>query len=81
MGEEADQQKRNSVPTYVNIEAPPSAYPPKKYCDLTGLPARYTDPKTKLRYHSAAEFATIRSLPEWIVQGYLEMRKAGGVLK
>jgi INO80 complex subunit C len=24
-------------PTYVSIEAPPSMYPPKKYCDITGF--------------------------------------------
>ncbi|CAJ0890556.1 6709_t:CDS:2, partial [Entrophospora sp. SA101] len=26
-----------NVPTYSNIEAPPSIFPQKKYCDLTGL--------------------------------------------
>jgi hypothetical protein len=27
-------------PTYVNIEAPPSMYPAKKYCDITGFEVR-----------------------------------------
>ncbi|EKX46130.1 hypothetical protein GUITHDRAFT_152532, partial [Guillardia theta CCMP2712] len=36
------------VATYSSIEAPPSILPSKKYCDLTGLGARYTDPQTKL---------------------------------
>jgi INO80 complex subunit C len=35
------------VPTYTAIEAPPSLLPAKKYCDLTGLEAKYTDPKTR----------------------------------
>lgn len=34
-------------------EAPPSLRPPKKYCDVTGLEAPYTDPKSRLRYHNA----------------------------
>lgn len=29
----------------LSIEAPPPRYPPKKYCDMTGLEAPYTDPK------------------------------------
>ena len=36
------------VPTYANIAAPPSVRPAKKYCDLTGLEAPYTDPRTKV---------------------------------
>jgi INO80 complex subunit C len=34
-------------------EAPPSLRPSKKYCDITGLEAPYTDPKSRLRYHNA----------------------------
>lgn len=34
-------------------EAPPSLRPSKKYCDVTGLEAPYTDPKSRLRYHNA----------------------------
>ena len=65
----------------VSVEAPPSAYPAKKFCDLTGQPARYTDPKTKLRYADAAAFAALRSLSPEQVQAYLALRRAAVVLK
>ncbi|XP_065896893.1 INO80 complex subunit C-like [Dysidea avara] len=63
-------------PTYTSIEAPPSLKPAKKYSDLSGLPANYKDPLTQIRYSSAAEFTTLRTLPPDIVQGYLALRKA-----
>ena len=44
-----------------SVEAPPSLLPAKKYCDVTGLPALYTDPKSKLRYHSTEIYELIRS--------------------
>lgn len=68
-------------PTYVNIEAPPSMYPAKKYCDITGFEARYTDPRTKLRYANAEVFKRIRFLPDDYIQGYLALRNAAIVLK
>ncbi|KAJ9213636.1 hypothetical protein DTO166G4_4718 [Paecilomyces variotii] len=44
--------------TYTNIESAPSLHPShqKHYCDITGLPAPYTDPKTRLRYHDKEIF-------------------------
>jgi hypothetical protein len=36
--------------------------PPKKYCDITGLPAKYTDPKTRLNYRGLEVWDVIRSL-------------------
>lgn len=68
-------------PTYVNIEAPPSVLPPKKYCDITGYEAPYTDPGTRLRYASAPLFPLIRSLPNETVQAFLAVRGAQVVLK
>lgn len=68
-------------PTYVNIEAPPSMYPAKKYCDITGFEAPYTDPRTKLRYANTEVFKLIRSLPDDYIQGYLALRNAAVVLK
>lgn len=58
------QQKRYhpSAATYVNVAAPPSLIPAKKYCDITGLPAKYTDPNTKLRFHSKEQYAIISQL-------------------
>lgn len=61
---------------YYNIDAPPSLKPAKKYSDISGLPANYTDPQTKLRFTSTEEFAYIRLLPTDVVTGYLALRKA-----
>jgi len=69
------------VATYVNIEAPPSLLPPKKYCDVSGLIAPYTDPKTKLRYSNAEMYRVIRQMTEETINKYLELRKAAIVLK
>lgn len=65
-----------SQPTYANIDAPPSILPPKKYCDMTGLPAKYTDPKTKIRYASVEAFWVERELPEHKIQEFLALRQA-----
>lgn len=70
-----------SAPTYVNMEAPPSTYPPKRYCDLTGLEAPYIDPKTGLRYANAQLFGYLRALPADAVQARLALRRAEVVLK
>lgn len=69
--------------TYTNIESAPSLHPAhqKHYCDLTGLPAPYTDPKTRLRYHDKEIFAVIRTLGQGVAENYLEARGAHVVLK
>jgi len=67
--------------TYSSLEAPPSFRPAKKYSDLSGLEAAYTDPQTKLNYACAEEFAEIRKLPSDIVEGYLSLRKANTQLQ
>ncbi|XP_076869291.1 INO80 complex subunit C [Brachyhypopomus gauderio] len=69
-----------SHPNYYNIDAPPSLKPPKKYSDISGLPANYTDPQTKLRFTSSEEFSYIRLLPTDVVAGYLALRKASCVV-
>ena len=51
-----------------DIDAPPSLLPQKKYCDITGLEGKYTDPKTKLRFHNSEVYAVIQSLPTSIDQ-------------
>uniref|UniRef100_A0A3Q1EUC7 INO80 complex subunit C n=1 Tax=Acanthochromis polyacanthus TaxID=80966 RepID=A0A3Q1EUC7_9TELE len=63
-------------PNYYSIDAPPSLKPAKKYSDISGLPANYTDPQTKLRFTSSEEFSYIRLLPTDVVTGYLALRKA-----
>ncbi|EDV26780.1 uncharacterized protein TRIADDRAFT_22902, partial [Trichoplax adhaerens] len=66
-------------PTYNSIDAPGAFLPPKKYSDISGTIAKYTDPQTKIRYSTSDEFKTIRTLPWDIVQGYLRLRNAATV--
>jgi INO80 complex subunit C len=63
-------------PTFVNIDAPPSMLPAKKYCDITGLPAKYTDPKTKLRFATADALRIARRLPDHKAEEFLALRQA-----
>lgn len=67
--------------TYTNIESAPSLAHAKHYCDITGLPAPYTDPKTRLRYHNKEVFTVVRELGQQTAEGYLEARGAHVVLK
>ncbi|ORX58210.1 chromatin-remodeling complex subunit ies6 [Hesseltinella vesiculosa] len=69
------------IPTYQSIECPPSVRPQKKYCDITGLEAKYTDPKTGLRYHNNEIYKVIRTLGVPGVQAYLANRNAAVILK
>ncbi len=63
-----------NMPTYGGIEAPPPLKPVKKYSDVSGLVAKYTDPLTGLYYSNTEEFETIRTLPISSVQSYLTLR-------
>ncbi|CAH0382261.1 unnamed protein product [Bemisia tabaci] len=65
---------------YSHISAPPSFKPAKKYSDISGLTAKYTDPQTKLQYAMAEEFSTVRSLPSDIISGYLSLRGVNSVI-
>ncbi|KAF2731831.1 hypothetical protein EJ04DRAFT_471179 [Polyplosphaeria fusca] len=69
--------------TYTNIESAPSFHPnsQRRYCDITGLPGPYTDPKTRLRYHNKETFGAIRTMPQNISESYLAARGAHTVLK
>ena len=71
------------IATYTNIESAPSLHPAhrKHYCDITGLPAPYTDPKTRLRYHNKEVFEVVRALQQGQAENYLEARGAHVVLK
>jgi INO80 complex subunit C len=71
------------APTYTNIESAPSFHPSsqKKYCDITGLPAPYTDPKTRLRYHNKELYGTIRTMPQNVYEAFLAARGAHTILK
>ncbi|KAK1286316.1 hypothetical protein QJS10_CPB20g00006 [Acorus calamus] len=68
-------------PNYINIESPPSMYPPKKFCDITGFETPYTDPRTSIRYANTEVFRRVRSLPNEYVQRYLSLRNAAVVLR
>lgn len=67
--------------TYTNIESAPSLSHSKHYCDITGLPAPYLDPKTRLRYHNGEVFGLIRSIPQTTAEQFLEARGAHTILK
>ncbi|KAI1175026.1 YL1 nuclear protein C-terminal domain-containing protein [Nemania sp. FL0916] len=67
--------------TYTNIESAPSLAHTKRYCDITGLPAPYLDPKSRLRYHNKEVFNFIRTLPQGTPESYLEARGAHTILK
>ena len=71
------------VATYTNIESAPSLHPAhqRRYCDITGLPAPYTDPKSRLRYHNKEIFDVVRHLPQGQGERYLEARGAHVILK
>lgn len=71
------------VATYTNIESAPSLHlgNQRHYCDITGLPAPYTDPKTRLRYHNKEIFDVVRGLNQGGAERYLEARGAHVVLK
>lgn len=71
------------VSNYVSIESAPSLHPAQQqhYCDITGLPGPYTDPKTRLRYHNKELFSVVRGLTQGEVERYLEVRGAQAVLK
>ncbi|WFD30019.1 chromatin-remodeling complex subunit ies6 [Malassezia sp. CBS 17886] len=58
----AAQAPQRDMPSYASVEAPPSLLPMKRYCDITGLVGPYTDPKTRLRYHSVEVYDIIRGL-------------------
>ena len=51
------------VPSYFTSAAKPSRYPPRKLCDVSGLPAKYKDPASKMKYLGMREYNTIQSMP------------------
>lgn len=57
-----------------SVEAPPSLRPAKKYCDVTGLIAPYTDPKSGLRYHSVEVYEIIKQFGPGVDNAYLSIR-------
>jgi INO80 complex subunit C len=52
-------------------QAPPSLLPAKKYCDITGLPAKYTDPKTRLHFRGLEVLDVIRGMVSLLLPVFL----------
>ncbi|KAK6441413.1 chromatin-remodeling complex subunit ies6 [Oleoguttula sp. CCFEE 5521] len=48
---------------YTSIAAAPSLKPKKKYCDITGLPAKYKDPQFGMYYYNAEVIGIYHELP------------------
>ncbi|CAH1374287.1 unnamed protein product [Tenebrio molitor] len=69
-----------NVVHYSSINAPPSFKPAEKFSDLSGLPAPYTDPQTRLRFANKEEYATLIGLPMDITAGYLALRGASSIV-
>ncbi|KAF8634837.1 hypothetical protein AX17_004087 [Amanita inopinata Kibby_2008] len=74
-------EDEEEVPTYTSIEAPPSVWPQKHYCDITGLEAPYTDPATGLRFHDKSVYEIVKGLSASTVKDYLVARGVSTVVK
>ncbi|TNY18338.1 hypothetical protein DMC30DRAFT_61534 [Rhodotorula diobovata] len=75
------QEAFHEVVSYSSVEAPPSLLPQKRYCDVTGLEAKYTDPKSTLRYHNPEVYEVLRTFQPAVIQAYLAVRGQGVVLR
>ncbi|KAF9488793.1 hypothetical protein BDN71DRAFT_407257 [Pleurotus eryngii] len=73
--------EEEDLPTYSSIEAPPSFLPQRRYCDITGLEAPYTDPATGLRYHDKSVYELIKSLSTSSAKDYLSARGVNSIVK
>jgi len=74
---EREQLYNNQSTNHRSISAPPSQLPPKRYCDITGFEAPYTDPKTRLFFADSHAFEFIRTeveKPPQKIQHYLAIR-------
>ena len=67
--------------TYTSIAAAPSFRPKREYCDITGLPAKYTEPTTGLHYYNKELYPIVRGLSTSQVQEYKAARGQATVLK
>ena len=70
-----------NLTNWFTIECPPSLLPPAKLCDITGLAANYTDPRTRLRYNSLQVYDVIKTLQPSSVQQLLAIRRSETVLR
>jgi len=77
----SDTPYEEDTPTYTSIEAPPSLLPARKYCDITGLEAHYTDPATGLRYHDKNVYQLIKGLNMAAARDYLSARGVNPIVR
>ncbi|OIR58963.1 MAG: Ino80 complex subunit Ies6 [Amphiamblys sp. WSBS2006] len=77
----AEEKHTQEAPLLVKIAAAPSCFPQRKYCDITGLPTTYTDPKTGLNFYSEEIYRLISKMSPNTVQAYLAIKNANVVLK
>ncbi|KAJ8502883.1 hypothetical protein ONZ45_g11351 [Pleurotus djamor] len=80
-GPKEDNVEEEDLPTYASIEAPPSFLPQRRYCDITGLEAPYTDPATGLRYHDKSVYELIKGLSASSAKDYLSARGVNSIVK
>ncbi|KAH9075596.1 hypothetical protein EDB83DRAFT_2259061 [Lactarius deliciosus] len=71
----------DDMPSYLSIEAPPSVLPQRRYCDITGLEAPYTDPITGLRFHDKSIYELIKGLSTSAAKDYLGARGVNPIVK
>lgn len=79
--QEPEVVRKEQYIAYHEYEAPPSLKPAKKYCDVTGLEAPYTDPKSRLRYHNADIYELLKTFSSGAEQEYLSLRGQGTMIR
>ena len=78
---ESQRSTPTPTPSYAALAAAPSRKPKRKYCDITGVPARYRDAKTGLRVADMHVARVVRAFGTARVQELLALRAANTVLK
>lgn len=79
---DAETAKSRTRLSVFNVQAYPSSKPAKKYCDITGLKARYKAPNTGLRFHNSEIYSLIiKPMAPGAEQDYLKLRGDNFVLK
>ena len=66
---------------YDTLRAPPSILPTRKYCDITGLPAKYTHPNTNIRYANATLYQYINASNIDVIHTLLDIRGVQRIIK
>ncbi|KAI0258260.1 hypothetical protein BC834DRAFT_102304 [Gloeopeniophorella convolvens] len=77
----ANTAAEDEMTSYLSIEAPPSVLPQRRYCDITGLEAPYTDPITGLRFHDKSIYELIKGLSASAAKDYLAARGVNPIVK